>query len=68
MSFRSPFMGFSQTSALPHFKPGDLDISKINNATYLAQIQAALTHMNTIDMDKYRKYLQIYHGLNGWSV
>lgn len=68
MSFRSPFMGFSQTSALPHFKPGDLDISKINNATYLAQIQAALTHMNTIDMDKYRKYLQMYHGLNGWSV
>lgn len=67
MDIRPALLGFSPTSILPHFRPGDMDISKMNNAAYIAQLQAALTQMNSLDVDKYRKYLQIY-GLNGWSV
>lgn len=70
LSFRPPMPGVSHPHVLPHFRTGSSDISnlsKINNANYLAQLQAALTQMNSLDMEKYRKYLQVY-GINGWPV
>ncbi|XP_076093892.1 forkhead box protein D3-A-like [Mytilus galloprovincialis] len=66
-SFRPPLSGLPHMSSIPQLRQGDNDISKLNNATYLAQLQAALTQMNSIDIEKYRKYLQIY-GMNGWPV
>lgn len=67
ISFRPPMSGVAHPHVLPHFRAGGGDIVKINNANYLTQLQAALTQMNALDMEKYRKYLQVY-GISGWPV
>lgn len=58
----------SPTSALAQFRTSELDVaSRVNaNAAILAQFQAAIPHVNSLDIEKYRQYLQMY-GLSGWS-
>ena len=58
----------SQPSALSPFRPSELDISRVNNANaaILAQFQATLPQINSLDIEKYRQYLHMC-GLSGWS-
>ena len=66
ISPRSPVV---LSPALSQFRPNDLDIaSRINgaNAALLAQFQSTIPQMHSLDIEKYRQYLQLY-GLSSWS-
>lgn len=59
----------SPTATLPQFRPNDVDIvSRVSgtNAALLAQFQSTIPQMHSLDIEKYRQYLQLY-GLSSWS-
>jgi forkhead box protein D len=63
---RSSSLVLSHTSALSHFRPNELELSRVNNAAFLAQFQTAIPQINSIDIEKYRQYLHMC-GLSGWT-